>query len=78
MQTESAHSLSCNDRKVIVFIFYIDYDGAGAGVLMWFPTIFGLHQNGVFLCFLEGWNGGIFKKIQYKPDKQNAVKDKQH
>lgn len=48
-----AHSLSYDLREVIVSIFHIDYDsaGAGEGVL---AVIFGLHLDGVFLCFLVG------------------------
>lgn len=46
--------MSCYQGKMVISIFYVDYDGAGTGKLYLFSTIFGLHYNGVFLCFLIG------------------------
>ena len=47
-----AHCLSCEDRQVVVSILYVYNDGGGAGELNLFPTVLGLHQDGVFFCFL--------------------------
>jgi len=48
-----SYCLSRDHRDMVISIFYVDYDSAGAGQLLPLSMVFGLHYNGVFICFLD-------------------------
>lgn len=48
------HSFSQDLRVVVISIFYVDYDSAGAGELYFLSMVFCLDYDCVFFCFLIG------------------------